>query len=129
VLERPDEPALLDALARFLLADLHPQVQDRKLAFRVLIASNLATTLAAQLRTREERQGAELSRLRALLGEEATKRPARELNLLLSRRLRAGGIPEEELLGIRAHVKRTLEEALAVVNPSFDTSLEIEESE
>jgi len=25
-------------------------------------------------------------------------------------------------------VKRTLEEALAVVNPSFDTSLEIEES-
>ena len=36
MLERPDGPALLEALAKFLIADLQPAVKDKKLAFRVL---------------------------------------------------------------------------------------------
>lgn len=125
MLERPDEPALLDAVARFLMADLHPEVKDKKLAFRVLIAANLATTLANQLRTQQERQGAERSRLRALLGDSAGG-DLGALNAALAVRLRAGGVPAEELGRISAHVKQTLQEALSVVNPSFDTSAEIE---
>lgn len=124
MLERPDEPALLDALAKFLLADLHPAVKDKKLAFRVLIAANIAATLATQLRTQEEHQGAELSRLRALLGDLGGD--LQSLNGALAARLKAGGISEEELRQISAHVKQTLQEALSVVNPSFDTSAEIE---
>lgn len=125
MLERPDEPALLEALAKFLMADLHPAVKDKKLAFRVLIAANLAGTLATQLRSREGHQAAELQRLRALLGEGAAG-GLRELNAALVERLKAGGVSGEELARIRAHVKQSLLEALSVVNPSFDTSAEIE---
>lgn len=124
MLERPDEPALLEALAKFLLADLQPAVQDKKLAFRVLIAANIASTLAAQLRTAGERHAAELGRLRALLGDGA--HDLRGLNLALAAKLKGGGLPPEELRRIRAHVKQTLEETLSVVNPSFDTSPDIE---
>ncbi|HVE83519.1 MAG TPA: DUF6285 domain-containing protein [Myxococcales bacterium] len=124
MLERPDEPALLEALAKFLLADLHPAVKDKKLAFRVLIAANIAGTLATQLRTQDERRAAELSRLRALLG--GPERSLRELNAALVEKLRSGGLAAEELEKISAHVKQTLQEALSVVNPSFDTSVEIE---
>jgi len=125
MLERPDEPALLEALAKFLLADLHPAVKDKKLAFRVLIAANIAGTLATQLRTQDERRAAELSRLRALLGA-GPERSLRELNAALVEKLRSGGLAAEELEKISAHVKQTLQEALSVVNPSFDTSVEIE---
>ena len=123
MLERPDGPALLEALAKFLIADLHPTVKDKKLAFRVLIASNIATTLAGQLRTQDERRGAELARLRALLGRDG-ELPA--LDAALAEKLKAGGLPEDELRKITAHVKQSLQESLSVVNPAFDTSLEIE---
>jgi hypothetical protein len=124
MLERPDEPALLEALAKFLIADLHPTVKDKKLAFRVLIASNIAATLATQLRGQEERGGAERDRLRALLGRSDGTVP--ELNAALAARLRAGGISADEMGRIAACLKQNLQQALAVVTPSFDTSTEIE---
>lgn len=124
MLERPDEPALLEALARFLISDLQPAVKDKKLAFRVLIASHLATTLANQLRGQAERQGAELARLRALLGR--SDGTAGELNAALCQQLKAGGVSGERLREISAVVKQNLQDALAVVNPTFDTSPEIE---
>src|SRR4051794_13721072 len=124
MLERPDEPALLEALARFLIADLQPTVKDKKLAFRVLIASNLATTLATQLRGQDERRAAERDRLRALLGRgDGT---VQELNAALAAKLRAGGLSADELGRIAVCLKENLQQALAVVTPSFDTSLEIE---
>lgn len=120
MLDRPDEPALLEALAKFLIADLQPTVKDKKLAFRVLIASNLAATLATQLRGQAERQGAELDRLRALLGR--SDGTLQELNAALAAKLRAGALPAGELGRISACLKENLQQALAVVNPSFDTS-------
>jgi hypothetical protein len=123
MLERPDKAALLDALAKFLMADLHPTVQDKKLAFRVLIAANVAGTLATQVRTEAERDAAERSRLLALGLPGET---VHQLNRALVDRLRGGPLPEEELRRVRAHVKQTLVETLSVVNPAFDTSMEIE---
>ncbi|HEY8209359.1 MAG TPA: DUF6285 domain-containing protein [Myxococcaceae bacterium] len=124
MLERPDEPSLLEALAKFLIADLHPTVKDKKLAFRVLIASNIATTLATQLRGQQERRGAEQERLRALLGRSGGT--VQELNAALAAKLRAGGLSADEMDRIADCLKQSLQESLAVVNPSFDTSLEIE---
>lgn len=124
MLERPDEPALLEALAKFLIADLQPAVKDKKLAFRVLIASHLATTLANQLRGQAERQGAELGRLRELLGRgDGT---ARELNAALAEKLRRGSLSAEDFEKTSAVLRQNLQDALAVVNPTFDTSAEIE---
>jgi len=99
-------------------------VKDKKLAFRVLIASNLAATLATQLRTQPERRAAERARLRALLGRDDGDVP--ELNAALAAKLRAGGLAADELRRITAAVQESLRDALAVVNPSFDTSLETE---
>ncbi len=124
MLERPDEPSLLEALAKFLIADLHPTVKDKKLAFRVLIASNIAATLATQLRGQEERRGAERDRLRALLGRGDGTVP--ELNAALAAKLRAGGLSADEMGRIAECLKQNLQQALAVVTPSFDTSAEIE---
>jgi hypothetical protein len=124
MLERPDEPALLEALARFLIADLQPAVKDKKLAFRVLIASHLATTLANQLRGQAEREGAELSRLRALLGR--SDGDVRALNAALAEKLRSGPLSGDGFQKIASVLKQNLQGALAVVNPTFDTSAEIE---
>lgn len=123
MLERPDKAALLEALAKFLLTDLHPTVQDKKLAFRVLIAANVAGTLAAQVRTEAERDAAERSRLQALGLKGET---VHQLNQALVELLRAGSVPEEMLGRVQAHVKQTLVETLSVVNPAFDTAMEIE---
>lgn len=124
MLERPDEPALLEALAKFLIADLQPAVKDKKLAFRVLIASHLATTLANQLRGKAERQGAELKRLRELLGRgDGT---THELNAALAEKLRAGPLSAEDFKKSSEVLQHNLQDALAVVNPTFDTSAEIE---
>ena len=39
--DRPDLPALLAAVARFLQKDVQPQIADKGLGFRVLIAAHL----------------------------------------------------------------------------------------
>src|SRR6185295_12824846 len=119
MLERPDEPALLEALAKFLIADLQPAVKDKKLAFRVLIASHLATTLANQLRGQAERQGAELQRLRELLGR--SDGDVQSLNAALAEKLRSGPLSAEDFARASAALKHNLQDALAVVNPTFDT--------
>ena len=123
MLERPDKGALLEAVAKFLLSDLLPTVQDKKLAFRVLIAANLAGTLATQVRTEAEHGAAERARLQALGLEGQT---LHQLNQGLVDLLREGALPEEKLARIRAHVKQTLVETLSVVNPAFDTAMEVE---
>jgi len=124
MLERPDAPALLEALAKFLIADLQPQVADKKLAFRVLIASHLATTLANQLRGQAERDGAELQRLRALLGR--SDGDAQALNAALAEKLRQGPLSADDFRKTAQVLQQNLQDALAVVNPTFDTSPEIE---
>ncbi len=135
--DRPDPPALLDAIARFLLEELQPQVTDRRLGFRLLIAANLATTVAAELRTGEERAVTELRRWQELLPGiergDATRmttservRAIRALEAELVARLRTGRLTADELQRARSQVRQGLAEALAFVNPRFDTSAEVE---
>ena len=66
---RPDKTDLLEAVARFLERDVKPAIKDPSLAFRVLIAANLAAVVAGELRVEDAATGAELDRLRALLPE------------------------------------------------------------
>jgi len=128
--ERPAPRAVLEALARFLLEELQPTVTDKRLAFRVLIAAHLASTLAAELEVRRPHAEAELLRLRALLpgvGVSAadTEGALRALNAALAERLQRGGaLPDDAAL--RAHLRKTLVDTLSALSPRFDTSLDIE---
>ena len=122
---RPDHPTLLDATARFLLAEVSPRLEaDKALQFRVLIAANLAAVVAAELRTHQTRCDAELGRLRALFSAPAAtaKTPDDELAALnhqLVLALRGGTVDRAQAL---AHCLATAKETLEVVNPRFDLS-------
>lgn len=135
--ERPETSTLLEAIAQFLMVELQPTLTEKKLAFRVLIAANLASTLAAELRTEEARTASELRRLTALLPEVVDGDPVRlppkerkdalrALNSELVLALRQGRFSIEELARVREHLETTLTDALAVQNPRFDLSKEIE---
>ena len=65
--DRPDKEILLQAVARFLEREVKGAITDPRLAFRVLIAANLTSIVAAESRGEEAQQQAELHRLRALL--------------------------------------------------------------
>jgi hypothetical protein len=128
--ERPEPRAVLEALARFLLEELQPAVTDKRLAFRVLIAAHLASTLAAELDVRPLHAQAELLRLTALLPDVPVSSDARvalrDLNAALVDRLAKGG-PLQDDAGVRDHLRSTLADALAVFSPRFDTSPNIED--
>ncbi len=135
--ERPNKLVLLSAIARFLVEDARPALSDPRLAFRALIAANLATIVASELSTDAEATRAELARLRALfpdappVGESADgERDEREqvvaLTERLARRLREESPGQDEVARIAAALRESLREKLAVDNPRFDTSPEIE---
>ena len=128
--DHPSKMALLTGVARFLAADLAPEVEDRDLRFRVRIAAWLVQQVALELAFDEQQDTAELERLCALLGEEVPgaaptsvrHERLRELNGRLVERIRAGEVDE----ALFDHVTQTLKEKLAVVQPRFDTRLEVE---
>jgi hypothetical protein len=128
--ERPQPRAVLEALARFLLEELQPTVTDRRLAFRVLIAAHLASTLAAELELRPGHVEAELARLRVLLPgvavtEGEPRAALRILNAALVEQLTRGDGPSDDA-ALRAHLRATLADALGVLSPRFDLSPDIE---
>lgn len=145
--DEPQGAALLDAVARFLLAEVHPLLggddRHKGVAFRVLIAANLATIVAAELRGGEARDRGELQRLAALLPDEAaalgvsTGEPAGAtraadraalagLNQALAQALRAGTLGPERLPQVMAHLRQTLREDLAIANPRFSLDDDLE---
>lgn len=127
--ERPEPRAVLEALARFLLEELQPAVTDKRLAFRVLIAAHLASTLAAELDARPLHAQAELRRLSALLPDvpvsSEVRVALRDLNAALVDRF-VQGSPLQDDAALRAHLRATLADALGVFSPRFDTSPNIE---
>ncbi len=117
--DRPDAPELLDALAEYLFADVREWAPPEK-RFQVLVAANLCTILARELRGGDEPLREDLSLLRELLGEEAPEIPegeelraaVRDAQAELARRLRAGELDErlDELAErLREHVRRKVD--------------------
>jgi hypothetical protein len=138
--ERPNKLVLLSAIARFLVEDARPALSDPRLAFRALIAANLASIVASELSSDAEATRSELARLRALFpdappagesldgerGERDERDQVLALTERLARRLREESPGEDELARIAAALRESLREKLAVDNPRFDTSPEIE---
>jgi len=126
---RPDHPTLLDAVASFLMADVSPKLEaDKALQFRVLIAANLATVVAGELRTRDARFTGEATRLAALLGAASppkTDDALEAMNRELAAALRKGQLSPELQAQTLEHLLATARETLEVTNPRFELSEEI----
>lgn len=133
--DRPHKKDLLFALAKFLDDQVRDAIADPGLRFRVRIASNIAKVVALETMVEDTHDAAELEGLQAILpdvadglgpndGAGGRRRAIEVLNAALADAIRTRVLPDEA--AARAHVKRTLIDKLSVVNPRFDTSLEIE---
>jgi hypothetical protein len=126
---RPDHSTLLDAIASFLMADVSPKLEaDKALQFRVLIAANLATVVAGELRTHDARFNTEASRLAALLGAASPPRSDEALEAMnreLAGALRKGELGPELQARTLEHLLATAKETLEVTNPRFELNEEI----
>ncbi|MDP3277712.1 MAG: DUF6285 domain-containing protein [Deltaproteobacteria bacterium] len=126
--QRPDIPTTLDAVIRFLLADVQPNLSDKSLAFRALIAANTLAQCAAELRAEPSRSAEELARLRALMpdvqlgpidDEQQRAQAIATLDKTLTERLTNGGLGAFNELALMAHLKSSLRTTLEVTNPRF----------
>ena len=114
--DRPTAPELLDSLAEYLFGELRPQV-PREQRFKVLVAANLCTVVAREIRAGEQPDRADLELFNELLGDgiDDVRAAAAEL----SRRLRSGELDDriDELAPrLEEHVRRKLD----VARPGYD---------
>jgi len=137
---RPDQAALLEAVARFLEREIKPLVKDPSLSFRVLIAANLCQLVSAEMALEEPATLAELDRLAALLPDvspevdlaaargsrDGRRRAIERLSGALCARIRSGALQVEPGSPAWDHVVTTLRGELFTSSPRFDTSLDIE---
>jgi hypothetical protein len=132
--ERPNKLVLLTAISRFLIEDVRPQLTDARLNFRALIAAHLASVVASELTSDEDFLARELARLAPLLPDapppgpslDAQRAALSDQSARLAKLLREGDPSEADLAKIAEALHASLREKLAVENPRFDTSLDIE---
>jgi len=125
-----DRPTALELLAavRGFLEELGPTLDGRR-RFHALVAANVLQIVERELGGEEEQLGRQWERLAALLGVDVTARPqptsalravVRDLETRLADRIRAGDADAGEFADrVRAHVRATVVEKLAVANPRF----------
>ncbi len=132
----PTKEELLGAVAEFLETDLRAAVTDKALAFRVRIAANLLRSVALESAGEDATDRDELQGLRWALAQpgetppdrKQLRRELRELTGVLAERLRQGDIQGEDRENVGAHLRATLGADLALINPRFNRSPDIEAS-
>ncbi len=130
--DKPNSEDILSGIAQFLGHQILPALEDRGLSFRLKVALYLMELVQRDQATIGDRTEAEWARLSALLNHE-TERPSNledmqgsvlAMNTELAHRIRDGRY--EELIEERAHIIRTLQDALNVVQPRFDQRFDCE---
>lgn len=115
--DRPDAPALMAAVARFLREQVLPATEGA-LAFQVRVAANALDiarreSLLAPAAAQQEAQG-----LRELLGD-ATPTDLEAANRQLCERIAADAM-DLSTPGLLAHLRRTTADKIAVDQPGYD---------
>lgn len=129
--DQMDKASLFEAVAIFLNESLRPHVDDKQLAFRVLVTANLARIAADEIRNENENNRAELARLRSLMPDVALNpdidqgAQVRQLNDVLAERIQCGDFPVEKASLALTHVMKTCQAKLAIENPSFETGITV----
>lgn len=113
----PDAATLIAAAAKYLEDELMPGLTGYH-RFKTRVTINVLNTVRRELEMRPALEAAERERLTALVGHEGE---AQELSRELCDLIRAGGVDLEDR-ALRAHVRRSLEDALAINNPKWKVS-------
>lgn len=132
--QTPTKEELLGAVADFLDGAVRPALEDRGLAFRLRIATNLLRTVSMECVGEDAADREELQGLRWLLKTEgdppadrkSLRRALRESTAQLAAGLKDGVIPDGDLDSVGAHLRATLAVDLSLINPRFDRSPDIE---
>lgn len=135
--QRPTKTQILEAIAKFLVAEAYPSISDKRLTFRVLIAANLANMVAAELESEKKVIDEEIARLTDLMPDAVVSRAVAEseaerrdllsqLHRELAERIRRRRFSEGERRRAWDQVKESLRRTLAIDNPRFDLSQKIE---
>ena len=107
--DRPTAAELLDSVAEYLFAELRPEV-PREHRFKVLVAANVCSVVAREIRAGDKPDLQDLELFRELLGKEVDDVHAAAAEL--SERIRSGELDDriEELTPrLAEHVQRKLE--------------------
>jgi hypothetical protein len=107
---------LLEAAAKFLEAELMPTL-DGYYRFETRVTVNVLNTVRRELQMRDSQAGSERERLVALLGHDGD---VETLSWELADRIREGSIGLNDA-SLRAHIRQSLADALAINNPKWLT--------
>jgi hypothetical protein len=126
--DRPSVSELLRAVQGFLEDDLVPALEGRR-RFHALVAANVLTIVERELAGEEEQLARQWDRLAALFELDPEARPTassalraavRDLETRLVECIRSGRADAGDLaVRVRAHVRATVVEKLAVANPRY----------
>lgn len=127
--DRPTAAELLAAVRAFLEDDLLPQLEGRR-RFHALVAANVLGIVEREMAQDEAHLRAEHARLATLLGAPAhegtlaaLRDAVRALDVRLAERIRAGDADAGPFAdAVRAHLRATTLEKLAVANPRYGSA-------
>jgi ABC-type transport system involved in Fe-S cluster assembly fused permease/ATPase subunit len=111
---QPDASSLLEAAIKYLDEELSPALEGYH-RFQTRVTINALATVRRELMLRDAHEAEEHARLVALLGHDGA---TAELNAQLCERIRAGEIAQDDS-ALRAHVRASLRDALAINNPKW----------
>jgi len=112
----PKAAVLLEAAVKYLETELMPTL-DGYHRFQTRVTVNVLNAVRRELELRGAQAEAERSRLAAILGHEGD---VETLSIELAERIRAGAIAIDDP-ALRAHVRQSLADALAINNPKWLT--------
>jgi hypothetical protein len=112
----PKAAILLEAAVKYLETELMPTL-DGYHRFQTRVTVNVLNTVRRELELRGAQAAAERLRLAAMLGHDGD---LEALSVELAERIRAGAISIDDK-ALRAHVRQSLADALAINNPKWLT--------
>jgi len=112
----PKAAVLLEAAVKYLETELMPTL-DGYYRFQTRVTVNVLNTVRRELELRVAQAEAEHARLVAILGHDGE---VEALSIELAERIRGGVISIDEP-ALRAHVRQSLADALAINNPKWLT--------
>jgi Domain of unknown function (DUF6285) len=112
----PDAPTLLGAAVKYLEDELMPTL-DGYHRFQTRVTVNVLNTVRRELELRGAQAEAEHERLVAMLGHAGD---VETLSVELAEKIRVGAIAIDDP-ALRAHVRQSLADALAINNPKWLT--------
>jgi hypothetical protein len=110
----PDAPTLLSAAVKYLRDELLPALDDYH-RFKTRVTINVLNTVRRELQLRAAQATAERMRLAAILGHDGD---VDKLSLELSEQIRSGEIDLNDA-ALRAHLRQSVADALAINNPKW----------